>query len=209
MSKLGIILNPALYEAYHCAILSAEQDQGISHFSLAQINQFLGLEAKDFGDICHYLISYWGDIGRLDGIEISCRLELENQKRMLYLIFDNNLERLETRVTRLGYLLNQRAILILPCGGKKLRRYLLNTDKLIFSPKYKEREYSEIYEAIYYYFRYIYQKTILSRVEYKENCRFCDSGIMNKSGMHLLGQKMDKHFTQIKIGQRFEIKEEN
>lgn len=145
MTIQGIILNPKLFEEYHCAILSVEQDQGISYFSLGQVNQFLGLDAKNFDDICHYLTSCWGDIGRLDCIEISCRLELENHKRKLYLIFDKNLEQLETRVTRLGYLLNQRTILILPCGGRKLRRYLLNEDGLIFSPKYKERELSLIH----------------------------------------------------------------
>lgn len=208
MSLLGVILNPQLYEDYHCAILSAEQDQGISHFHLTPLKQFLAIEANEWGDICHRLTSYWGSFDRLDGIEICCRLSHTHEKT-LYLIFDNHLEQLETRITRLGYLLNQQQILIFPKGSKKLRRYLLNGNGLIFSPQYKERDIYSIYDAIRYYFRSIYQKEVFDIMEYKENGHFRHASIIIKSGMHLLGGRTDKRLSQIEIGQYFEIKEEN
>lgn len=53
MSNQNLILKPSLFERYHCAILSAEQNQGIGHFSLDQVKQFLDIEANEWGDICH------------------------------------------------------------------------------------------------------------------------------------------------------------
>lgn len=205
MSVLGVILNPVLYKEYHCAILSAEQDQGINHFSLAQINQFLDFSANKFSDICNELTSYWGSIARLDGIELDCRLFGINEKKRLYLIFDENFERLETRVTRLGYLLNQRAVLILPKGGEKVRRYILNGDELTFSPQYKEREYIDIYDSIHYYFRYIYQQRISPIIDYKENRRFHNAGAMSKGGLNHFGKWIDNQLAKIVIGECFDI----
>lgn len=209
MSNQNLILDPILFERYHCAILSAEQNQGIGHFSLDQVKQFLDIEANEWGDICHRLTSFWGDFNRVvDGFEIHCRLSSDNQTT-LYLIFDWNFERLETRVTRLGYLLNQRAVLVLPKEGGKLRSYLLNGNGLVFSPQYKERDQNTIYDAIHYYFRYIYQRNIHTFIEYKENRQFINAGIMSKNCMHLLGQRADKRLAKIEIGHYFEIKEEN
>lgn len=209
MSSSGVILNPALYQEYHCAILSAEQDQGIGHFSLEQVNQFLNFKVDNFGDICRELTSYWGSIVRLDGIELDCSLFMTNEKKRLYLIFDWDFERLETRVTRLGYLLNQRAILILPKGGEKVRRYILNGNGLTFEPMSKEREHTDIYNAIHYYFRYIYQQYISAEIDYKENWRFHNASAMSKGGLNHLGKRVDKKLSQITIGEYFDIKLED
>lgn len=209
MSSLGIILNPVLYEEYHCAILSAEQDQGIMQFSFPQLKHFLTINVNSFGDICNCLTSYWGSIMRLDGIELDCQISSDKPKKRIYLIFDWDFERLETRVTRLGYLLNQRAVLILPKGGQKLRRYVLHGNGLTFSPCVKERDYVQIYDAIHYYFRYIYQSSIRELIDYKENRRFYYSNVMGKGCMNTIGRRVDKQLAKIKIGQRFEIKEEN
>ncbi|MDD0824421.1 hypothetical protein PTQ27_08095 [Mannheimia sp. AT1] len=204
----GVILNPSLFKHYHCAILSGEQDQGIANFTIEQIKQFLNFNSDDLGVICQELTSYWGSIMRLDGIEVTCRLFCSNKKIRLYLIFDDNLERLETRITRLGYLFNQRAILILP-RNEKVRRYTLHTQGNIFSPSYKEREFTDIDDVISYYFRYIYQKDISGIKEYKENWRFYGAGAMGKASLNLRGRKVDRWLEKIEVGQSFDIQGEN
>ncbi|WP_044470421.1 hypothetical protein [Mannheimia massilioguelmaensis] len=202
----GVIINPSLFKVYHCAVLSCEQDQGIANFNSKQIHQFLETNADaDLGEVCRDLTSYWGSILRLDGMEVTCKKFCTSDRVItLYLIFYNQLERLETRVTKLGYLFNQKTVLILPIG-EKVRRYTLHSQDNVFSPTYKERDFTDIDCVIHYYFRYIYQWDISGWKEYKENWRFYKAGVMSKAYLNRMGKSADKRLAQIEAGQKFDI----
>ncbi|QGM81370.1 hypothetical protein [Otariodibacter oris] len=193
LSQPLITINPSVFDNFHCALISAEQEQEYGRFSLADIRDLFGSshflfkdENEDYTSVLrNILVTFENPF-----------IEITQFSKTAFLFYNSDLTKLKERAIALSYLFNQKKLFIFPQAEKQATSIRLQQEKpLQYTEKVKDFEQFEPF--VNKFFEMSNPREMLD-ISYKENRQFINSSpIFFKGALANMGERIDEILSNI------------
>ncbi|MGX2951503.1 hypothetical protein ACWIUA_11505 [Ursidibacter sp. B-7004-1] len=191
LSEPMIMVNPALLQHYHCALIKASPAKECLRFSKEDIQTLFKekLSEEHFtweGLLSDILICFENPF-------IDLSLSSNKNPQQAFLFYHSNLEKLTIRATALAYLFNQKMTIIYPKQQTESREIINIYHEKPLRYSQKKKAYKPIATSLAHIFEL--QNNLPQRVceiQYGENYTFKNASVFSKMGLAARGEKFDE-----------------